>query len=212
MNLVKKIGLGLTFALFAACGYPSHQLGHNADDQEPELKGTTKTEVVFKDGDPEDHLTINAKALKPENKYIYENSLTINGNIPAKTVIIVENGKLVVNGDVGAQSELQVHAPERTHQKTDIVLVPIYHSTGKSGYTTLTPMPVTETIIDGLLYPQDNSPGVEIHGSVRDSVKISVNGGIAAEAFGKALKMQTGYGRPVTRLAASYPVAARPAP
>lgn len=207
-KLMKGTLFSLTIAFLASCGYPSHRLGAEADKDDPQLKGTEKMEVMFNGASAQKHLTIDGTALKSKNEYVYDGSVTINGDVPRESRIIVHGGKLDVTGNVGSQSEINVDLPVRTHQETHIVLVPIYHSMGKyGGYTTLVPMPVTNTITDGLLYEADNGPALKVNGTVGDTVTVATNAGVEAKDWGVMFKCKTDWGRPLVKANAALQMA-----
>lgn len=199
-KIFKGTLLSLTVAFLASCGYPSHRLGADADKDEPQLRGTEKIEMVFNGAGAQKHLIIDGSVLQSKNEYVYEGSLTVNGNVPRESRIIVHNGKLEIKGNVGSKSEIEVDLPVRTHTETDIVLMPIYHSNGNGGgYTTLVPMPVTRTAIDGLLYANDISPALKVDGAIGDTVSVTTNAGVEAKEWGTVFKCETGWGRALVK-------------
>lgn len=207
----KKFVTGLVIlstVFLAACGYPTHHLG-----TEQGLQGQTQMEEVYTDAAPQPVLIVQGSQLRPENHYVYNGSLRIEGDVPAHTEVEVTNGKLQITGNVGDESAIETRLPVNTHQETHIVLIPIMHSTGKSFYTTLMPVPQTSTIEDGLTHPADTGPAVTIDGQAGNKVEVTTNGGIRAGGWGTEFRAKTGYGRQLeqTPAPAARTAQARPA-
>jgi hypothetical protein len=205
----KKLGLALcclSMIFMTACGPSPQRLGDMAKD--PGLHGSTSIAMVYKDAAPERVLTVDGHALKTESRYVYNGTLVIKGDVPAKTEIDVTNGKLEVTGNVGSESTIDVRLPVLTHQVTDIILMPMSMSCGENCTTTyLMPMPVTRTVEDGLAHPGDTGPAVTVDGAVGNKVKITANGGIHANTWGTEFKARTGYGRTLQQMPAPKPAA-----
>lgn len=193
----KRLGIAFTclsLAFLTACGPAPQTLGSAAKD--PHLHGATAVTMVYTGAAPQNVLTIEGAALKPESRYVYDGSLVIRGDVPARTEVDVANGKLEVTGNVGDESKLEVKLPVLTHEETSIILMPMTMSCGNNCTTTyLMPMPVTNTIEDGLAHPADTGPAVKVDGRIGNRVRVSTNGGIEAGGWGTEFKASTGYGR-----------------
>lgn len=201
-RVAKKAATGLcvlSLCFLAACGYPSHQMG-----AEVGLEGNVKVEQMFEGAKAQNHLTIDGTALQSENHYLYTGSVTINGDIPAHTEVTIRDGRLHVTGNVGDDSEIDVKLPEQTHQETyrysTIIMV------GK--------VPVTQwhtghrTVVDGLAYPGDTSPAVQVDGAIGNGVTVTTNGGIEAGSWGTDFKAKTDNGRELVQTQRAAPSAA----
>jgi hypothetical protein len=192
----KRIGIALcclSMIFMAACGYPGHQLG-----QDPGLQGTTVVESMFDGASAQKHLIIEGASLQSRNAYSYSGPVTIRGDVPAQTEISIENGRLEVTGNIGAETKIDVKMPVRTHQETYTYTT--FMMVGK----VMMPMVHTghRTVVDGLAFPNDAHPAVKVDGAIGDKVTIKANGGIEAAAWGKELKAETGYGRTLQQVPA----------
>ncbi len=200
----KRLGVAFTclsLAFLTACGPAPQHLGAGA--KTPDLLGTTAITQVYTDAAPQSVLTIDGHALKAESRYVYNGTLVIKGDVPAKTEIDVTNGKLEVTGNVSSEAKIDVSLPVITHQQTDIILMPMTMSCGNNCTTTyLMPMPVTTTIEDGLAHPADTGPAVKVDGAIGNRVQVTTNGGIHAGAWGTEFKAHTGYGRTLQQVPA----------
>ncbi len=184
----------LSLAFLAACGQPANKLGNDARD--PALRGDVAAEQVFTGGPVNTpHTTIDGAALRAGQRYVIDGALTINGNVPERTTIEVNNGRLAITGDVGAQSRIDVQLPIVTHDETTMMLIPMTMSCGQNCTTTTMIMsPVTSTIIDGLKYPADTRPAVTIGGVVGADTTISSNGRTVAAGWDATLKIKADHG------------------
>ena len=193
----KRLGVAFTclsLAFLAACGPSPQMLGSAAKD--PNLHGTTAITQVYSDAAPQTVLTVEGTALKPDSRYVYNGPLVIHGSVPARTEVDVTNGKLQVTGNVGDQAQLDVKLPVLTHDETSIILMPMSMSCGNNCTTTyLMPMPVTNTIEDGLAHAGDTGAAVRVGGRIGNKVQVSTNGGIQAGGWGTEFRVHTGYGR-----------------
>ncbi|TAL39741.1 MAG: hypothetical protein EPN97_01925 [Alphaproteobacteria bacterium] len=192
----KRIGIALcclSMVFLAACGYPGHQLG-----QDPGLQGTTVVEAMFDGAAAQKHLTIDGASLQSKNAYSYSGPVTIRGDVPANTEISIENGRLEVTGNVGAETKIDVQMPVRTHQESYTYTT--FMMVGK----VMMPMVHTghRTVIDGLAFPGDTHPAVKVDGTIGNKVTIRANGGIEAGGWGTELKVETGYGRTLQQVPA----------
>jgi len=210
----KKLGIAatcLSLAFLAGCGPTPQHLG--ADAKDPNLHGTTAITQVYTDAPQQSVLTIDGHALKTDSRYTYNGTLVIKGDVPAKTEIDVSNGKLFVTGNVGSEATLDVKMPVRTHDETSIMLMPIVTSCGNNCTTTmLMPMPVTNTIEDGLVHAGDTAPAVKVDGTIGNKVQVSTNGGIQAAGWGTEFRAATGYGGKLQQVIPATPRPAAPAP
>lgn len=206
----KKLAVALSclsFVALAGCGPSPQQLGNAATD--PGLHGTTVSEQVFQGGPQMPHVTVNASALQSGHKYVFEGALTVKGNLPDKTIVEVDNGRLTVDGNVGNQDEIDVKMPVKTHDETSIILMPMM--IGKT--MTMMPMPVTNTYIDGPLYPADHAPAVTVTGHIGDKVTVTTNGKVQAESWGTEFNVKADYGAKPQQVApVQTPRPAAPAP
>jgi hypothetical protein len=163
-------------ALLTACD--NNDIGPTADKEA--LKGDTQTEVVFTGGPEQPHTTLSARFLEAGKHYRVEGKLTINGDIPEKTTISVRNGELVVNGNVGAGSKLNVDVPVVTH--TNSWTGPGYcyglGFDGKIGFRYSAFCNHSETILDGLKY-NDPDAAITVTGRAADDVKFSTHGAVS---------------------------------
>lgn len=163
-------------ALLTACD--NNDIGPTADKEA--LKGDTQTEVVFTGGPEQPHTTLSARFLEAGKHYRVEGKLTINGDIPEKTTISVRNGELVVNGNVGAGSKLNVDVPVVTH--TNSWTGPGYcyglGFDGKIGFRYSAFCNHSETILDGLKY-DDPDAAITVTGRAADDVKFSTHGAVS---------------------------------
>ncbi len=163
-------------ALLTACD--NNDIGPTADKEA--LKGDTQTEVVFTGGPEQPHTTLSARFLEAGKHYRVEGKLTINGDIPEKTTISVRNGELVVNGNVGAGSKLNVDVPVVTH--TDSWTGPGYcyglGFDGKIGFRYSAFCNHSETVLDGLKY-NDPDAAITVTGRAADDVKFSTHGAVS---------------------------------
>lgn len=184
----------LSLAFLAACGQPANKLGNDARD--PVLRGDVTAEQVFTGGPANTpHTTIDGAALRAGQRYVVEGALTINGNVPERATIEVNNGRLAVTGDVGNQSRIDVQLPIITHDETSMMLMPMTTSCGQNcTMTTMMMMPVTSTIIDGLRYPDDARPAVTIGGVIGTDTTISSNGRTVAAGWDATLKIKAEHG------------------
>ena len=184
----------LSLAFLAGCGQPANKIGGDARDQS--LRGSTTAEQVFTGGPTNSpHTTIDGVVLRAGQRYVVDGTLTINGNVPDRTTIEVNNGRLTVTGDVGNQSRIDVQLPIITHDETTTMLMPMTTSCGQNcTMTTMMVMPVTNTIIDGLKYPNDTRPAVTIGGVIGTETSISSNGRTVATGWDATLRVQASHG------------------
>lgn len=173
-RIFNKAFVGLSIVFLAACGYPSHKLGRDAEN--PGLRGETKTEVMFRGAGASNHLILPSDSLKSENEYTYNGSLTILGDVPANTDIEVYNGKLHITGSVGEGSEIETNVPVTTHQESYT-----YYTTMTIGKTTtMVPHTGYRTVIDGYYFSRDTGPSVVIDGGIANKVEITTNRDLVA--------------------------------
>jgi hypothetical protein len=81
------------------------------DSRDAALGGVTTREVVFPGGPVQNSTRIAASALKSGQKYAFEGKLTIDGDLPPDVTLNIINGKLVLNGSVGAGNIIKVQQP-----------------------------------------------------------------------------------------------------
>ena len=114
--------------------------------------------------------TVQADTLKPKTKYTFSDGLlVVNGDVPRNVKIVVERGKLYINGNVGEGSELSADVPE-------VWGVGSYPSVC---YSLLldAPYPCVQTtrVFEGRLYKEDNDPAVIVDGYANKGVVIQSN-------------------------------------
>lgn len=172
-RLLGRLALACVFAgALAGCG---EKIGEGAD---PGLRGTTSLSQVFNGGPLQNDTRISAHALKPKKSYHASGRLTIDGDIPEKASITVNDGKLVVNGSVGDGVSLRVSQPVKTHTEYKTGWCYGYdYSSGHFEYSYKMTPRCSETVTDGLVY-DDAAPAVEIKGGAGKDVTISTPGAI----------------------------------
>jgi hypothetical protein len=168
-----KAALACVFAgALAGCG---EKIGEGAD---PDLRGTTSLSQVFNGGPLQSDTRISATALKEKKSYHASGKLTIDGDIPEKASITVNDGKLVINGNVGDGVKLHVSQPIKTHTEYTTGWCYGYdYSSGRYEYSFKMTPRCSQTVTDGLVY-DDPEPAVEIKGGAGKGVTISTPGAI----------------------------------
>jgi len=170
-------------ALLAGCD--NNDIGPTADREE--LKGDIRNEVVFTGGPEQTHTTLSARFLEAGKHYRVQGKLTIDGDIPEKTSISVQNGELVVNGSVGAGSRLNVDVPVVTH--TNSWTGPGYcyglGFDGKMGFRFSNFCHHSETVLDGLKY-NDPDAAITVTGRTAENVTFSTHGAVSVR--GRTIK------------------------
>jgi len=163
-------------ALLTGCD--NNDIGPSADREQ--LKGETRNEVVFTGGPEQPHTTLSARFLEAGRHYSANGKLTINGDIPEKTTISVHNGELVINGNVGAGSRLNVGVPVVTH--TNSWTGPGYcyrlGFNGKMGFGFSNFCNHSETVVDGLRY-NDPDAAITVTGRVASDVTAFTHGAVS---------------------------------
>lgn len=198
----KKIGDGFKRLSHFFFGMPVEELGAAAKD--PALFGQTQTAALYGGENIYPLLTIEGGALQAGHRYRFSGSLRIKGDVPENTAITVEDGWLEISGNVGDKCRLSADLPVLSHQQSHTVLMPML--IGKT--TVLMPMTVTDTIIDGLKYPQDKKPAITVKGWIGNEVAAHANAGIDAGGWGVKFDAKTGYDRPLRQTA--HPAGPRP--
>lgn len=160
-------------ALLTGCG-KTHNIGAEAEN--PNLKGNVSYEEVFTGAPAMPHTRLSAQFLQAGQRYRVSGALTIDGNIPERVRLTVDNGELTVNGNVGGQSRIEVNVPLVTHSQSYSSTCLMYNAALKMS----TPYPCTKykTVIDGLKY-DDPDPAIRITGQAGEDVKLSTQGAIS---------------------------------
>lgn len=181
----KKTGLILAFAAaLAGCG---KTIGPKAET--PDLRGETSITQVF-NGGPQGNMTrISGAALQAKESYQASGKIIIEGDVPAKSSIDVDAGKLLVTGNVGDGASIHVSQPIKTHNENypdfcygyDFMAGKFKYSYKFSG--------CDHTVVDGLKY-NDAEAAVEIKGNIGKDVKISTPGKIIVNGQQLANKHQ----------------------
>lgn len=205
MSLVKKFAIAAALAAplaLAACGTPTTAL---CPDDGAGIGHTTIAQV-FEGAAQQKVCHIRGAELAPDGRYAMDDgALVIDGNIPDGARISVENGKIFVNGDVGADVRLSAKVPET--QESYTTLMPIM--VGK----TMILMPVTNYRFDDYTFNADHQAAITIAGNIGADARITTNHGLAIDGnIGKnvdiyhtrdteAAIVQTG---PIARTAAQH--------
>lgn len=85
--------------------------------------------------------------------------LVIDGDVPPKTKITVDSGKLYISGNVGAEAEVRATAPQNfklVHDKRHVLIA----------RSIVVPQNVTYRVSTGLAYPKDRDATVTIIGNL----------------------------------------------
>lgn len=157
------------------------------DTSKPELCGPEDTTggylttgTVYPWSDKEHKIcTVDGENLKAGASYHFNNgALVIKGDVPKRTNITVNFGKLFVYGDVGKNAVLSASVPVKTHDEE-------YEGFCLKGTATInktTPVPSFCTkvrpVFDAFAYPSDNVPALAVHGKAEKGVMLSSNRGI----------------------------------
>lgn len=180
-----RLPFARAFATVAAAalltGCDNNDIGPTADRQE--LKGDIRNEVVFTGGPEQAHTTLSARFLEAGKHYRVQGKLTIEGDIPEKTSITVQNGELVVNGSVGAGSRLHADVPTVTHRERYTTTCVQFNPALK--ITTALPCTKFKTVLDGLKY-DDPDPAITVTGRAAEDVEFTTHG--AVRVRGRTIK------------------------
>src|SRR5690606_16402895 len=76
--------------------------------------GQSSYSQVFNGAAAQKICTVDGTELLPNTRYSFEGGLVINGEVPANVVIVANNGKLVVNGNVSDSAKLVGKVPVET--------------------------------------------------------------------------------------------------
>lgn len=177
-GLFAKGALILAFtAALAGCG--GQQIGPGAKD--PNLAGETTITQVFNGGPAGNSTHISGAALKAGESYEASGRLTIDGSIPDKAKVTVNDGKLVVNGDVGNSVRITVSQPIKTHTEYHTGYCFGYdYASGKFEYSYKMTPRCESTVTDGLTY-NDPEAAVNIKGGIGLKTSIDTPGVIVVQ-------------------------------
>ena len=152
----------------------NYDIGPTAERDE--LKGSVYHEQVFKGGPKQPHTTLSARFLEAGKRYEVRGALTINGDIPEKVILNVHHGELIVNGNVGGGSVLNVSIPLVTHTQHSrgpgYCYRPLKGSFGYSAFCSH-----SKTIVDGTKY-DDPDAAIRIQGTVAATARLKTSGGV----------------------------------
>lgn len=197
---MKRLMAVLFILSLSACA-PATQLGSGA--AQPSLQGRVTQETIFRGGPVQDHTHVRGSDLAAGQTYSVRGMLTVDGDVPPKTTLLVQLGRLVVNGNVGDDVKLRVNVPVVSHSAyigcmdDDFGLgygghggyggfggfgggrhfgggVGLGYAFG-SGYGR---GDCTHTVVDGLLY-DDDAPAVVIRGGVGNNLDIATYGRVS---------------------------------
>lgn len=170
MSLWKKFAIVAAMAVplaLAGCMTPTTQL---CPSDGPGIGETSYSEVFNGASGAHKVCTVKASDLQSGGKYSFDNGLlVVEGNVPAQSKISVSNGKMFVTGDVEQGSTIKVKVPEEFSSYTTMVPMMI----GK----TMMMMPQTHYTFEGFTYSNDTDPAIIIDGDLHSTSSVTSNHG-----------------------------------
>ena len=158
------IGL-LASTTLAGCG---QQIG--GSDAAPDLQGTVASETLARSGTPVTRVYLDGARLQAGKSYKFNDvSLTIRGNVPAKTSITGKGGQIIVTGDIGDKASIEVTVPEYQRHVPDTCTSFMYINNMMIPYA----YDCSYNVDTGPKPPYDRDPVIVTQGKVGNGVSFS---------------------------------------